>query len=322
MVVPEREKGVRSFRLPRFVLRLSVFLLAVFSILTFIFLYNYYQVTRQIYQSKNLSLENRELREQLRLFQMKINAVSQDLSRIETFEQKLRAITGLTHQGVKSSALPLKSEPQQPLEETSDYQKFKKKHLENLQSKLQIKDSQFAIPEKSLQLADKYASFDARFQQTYRKSRQLENALHDLDSKILDKDSFLKSMPSIMPTRGWITSFFGKRLSPTKGVISMHEGLDIGAPYGEDILATADGVVISAGVKRGFGRHVHLNHGYGVETLYAHAVSLHVQPGQKVKRGELIASVGSTGSSTAPHVHYEVRVNGISVDPRLFVLEE
>ena len=101
----------------------------------------------------------------------------------------------------------------------------------------------------------------------------------------------------------------------------MHEGLDVGAPYGTPVHSPADGIVTFSGEKAGFGKFVQVDHGYGIETIYAHNQSLTVRAGQKVKRGALLAAVGNTGHSTGPHLHYEVRVNGIAVDPLYFILE-
>ncbi len=100
----------------------------------------------------------------------------------------------------------------------------------------------------------------------------------------------------------------------------MHEGIDVGAPSGTAIVAPADGVVTYSGAKPGFGNFVQIDHGYGVVTIYGHASSLNVKKGQKVVRGDRIATVGNTGYSTGPHVHYEVRVNGTPVDPLYYTL--
>ena len=101
----------------------------------------------------------------------------------------------------------------------------------------------------------------------------------------------------------------------------MHEGLDVGANFGTPIFAPADGVVTYAGNKAGFGLFVQIDHGYGIETIYAHSQKILTRNGQRIKRGDLIAKVGSSGYSTGPHLHYEVRVNGIAVDPLYFILE-
>ena len=151
--------------------------------------------------------------------------------------------------------------------------------------------------------------------------RKLEEQIHKLDQHLLDKESILRSTPTILPTNGWITSYFGHRISPTAGVKKMHEGLDVGANFGTEILAPADGIVTFAGRKAGFGLFVQIDHGYGIETIYAHSQKIITKSGNKVKRGDLIAKVGSTGASTGPHLHYEVRINGTAVDPLYFVLE-
>jgi hypothetical protein len=103
--------------------------------------------------------------------------------------------------------------------------------------------------------------------------------------------------------------------------LKMHEGIDLGAPYGTPINAPADGIITFSGEKSGFGKFVQLDHGYGIETIYAHNQSLYVKSGQRIKRGTLLAAVGNTGHSTGPHLHYEVRVNGIAVDPLYFILD-
>jgi murein DD-endopeptidase MepM/ murein hydrolase activator NlpD len=103
--------------------------------------------------------------------------------------------------------------------------------------------------------------------------------------------------------------------------MKMHEGLDVGAPSGTAVHAPADGIVTFSGEKAGFGKFVQIDHGYGIETIYAHNSALTVRAGQKVKRGALLSAVGNTGHSTGPHLHYEVRVNGIAVDPLYFILD-
>lgn len=116
------------------------------------------------------------------------------------------------------------------------------------------------------------------------------------------------------------TSPFGGRISPITGAWEGHSGVDIGAPYGTPILASTDGVVITAGYNTGgYGNYVVIDHGGGIYTLYAHASSLAVSSGQVVAAGQTIAYVGSTGWSTGPHLHFEVRVNGSCVDPAGYI---
>lgn len=115
------------------------------------------------------------------------------------------------------------------------------------------------------------------------------------------------------PTRGGITSYFGSRWG------KLHKGIDIGAPYGSPIYAAMDGTVESASWENGYGNLVKISHGSGIETLYGHTSRMVVKAGQKVKRGQLIAYVGSTGHSTGPHLHFEVRLNGTAVNPAKYI---
>jgi murein DD-endopeptidase MepM/ murein hydrolase activator NlpD len=117
------------------------------------------------------------------------------------------------------------------------------------------------------------------------------------------------------PSSGRITSRFGYRVHPILGYRRFHAGVDFGASHGSPIRAADSGVVIFAGWYGGYGRSVIINHGGGLTTLYAHSSQLYVSEGQTVQRGEPIAAVGSTGLSTGPHLHFEVRVNGNPVDP-------
>lgn len=128
-------------------------------------------------------------------------------------------------------------------------------------------------------------------------------------------------IPSINPVpAGWTSSGFGKRVDPFTNKEAMHLGLDFSAPTGTPIYATADGVVKSAGRQREYGLTVEIDHGNGIVTRYAHNKKLEVKRGQKVARGQLIARVGKTGRATAPHMHYEVRVDGSPVNPWRYIL--
>lgn len=122
-------------------------------------------------------------------------------------------------------------------------------------------------------------------------------------------------VPSGMPVSARLTSGFGWRAHPIRGGMRAHAGVDLAAPYGSPIVATGNGVVGAAGWSGGYGLLVAISHGDGVQTRYGHMSRLAVAPGQQVSRGEVIGYVGSTGQSTGPHVHYEVRVNGAAIDP-------
>ena len=140
---------------------------------------------------------------------------------------------------------------------------------------------------------------------------------------IKNQDVKLASIPAIQPVSNkqldHIASGFGMRIDPVYGTPKMHKGLDFTAPQGTPIYATGNGIVTTAnGSNGGFGNHVVINHGYGYESLYGHMVRIKVHQGQRIKRGEVIGWVGSTGKSTGPHCHYEVHINGQEVDPVYF----
>lgn len=137
----------------------------------------------------------------------------------------------------------------------------------------------------------------------------------------LDEKKFLREhTPSIIPVQGWFMSGFGYRIDPFTGQVKMHEGLDIAAPPGTPIIAPADGSVKFAGERRGFGLTLEIDHGYGYTTLYGHCQRIDVEEGNRVTRGDVVARVGSTGKSTGPHLHYEVRVSQIPVNPIHYIL--
>lgn len=130
----------------------------------------------------------------------------------------------------------------------------------------------------------------------------------------------LATTPSIWPTTGSISSGFGWRNAPMEGASETHQGIDIASNIGVPVVATADGKVVKSGWAAGYGNIVQIDHGNGIETIYGHNSQLVVTTDQSVKKGQLIAYVGSTGVSTGPHVHYEVRVNNSAVDPMKYLV--
>jgi len=147
-----------------------------------------------------------------------------------------------------------------------------------------------------------------------------EMSFQELEEVVESRKSLWASTPSIWPTSGWLSSRFGKRISPFTGRRQMHRGIDIAARPGTPIIAPASGVVTTYRFNGGFGRYLKLNHGYGIETHYGHLSKAAVKVGQKIKRGDVIGYVGNTGLSTGPHLHYEVFVNKVSVDPMKYIL--
>ena len=150
-----------------------------------------------------------------------------------------------------------------------------------------------------------------------------DKSFTELQSFIKNKEVLLASTPAIQPISNKdlnrIASGFGYRIDPVYKTVKMHAGLDFTAPQGTPIYATANGVVSTAGnTGNGYGNHVLIKHGYGYETLYGHMYRVKARLGQRVKRGQIIGYVGSTGKSTGPHCHYEVHKNDRPLDPVYF----
>jgi murein DD-endopeptidase MepM/ murein hydrolase activator NlpD len=171
-------------------------------------------------------------------------------------------------------------------------------------------DSKVAFSDLELKMGDlneTIASVEMRLQQVYEFHK--------------GKLAYWAAIPSIWPCRGWVTSEFGVRRSPRGIGTRFHEGIDIAASTGTPIYASGDGVVTFAGYKHGLGKTVIIDHGFGISTVYGHNSSLYVKEGDTIKRGSSIAAVGRTGRSTGPHLHYQVEVDGVPVDPMRYIIE-
>lgn len=141
-------------------------------------------------------------------------------------------------------------------------------------------------------------------------------------SHFKNTEVLLNNTPSLRPARSpWVTSRFGLRRDPVSGKPAMHKGLDLGGYTGMPIIAPADGKVVYSGMRGAFGITVVLDHGFGLQTHFGHLSATHVEYGESVKRGATIAEMGSTGKSTGPHLHYEVRRWGLPLDPEPFMLD-
>jgi murein DD-endopeptidase MepM/ murein hydrolase activator NlpD len=157
-------------------------------------------------------------------------------------------------------------------------------------------------------------------EQLQTETRLEEIQQEELMAVLRSNQGFFASTPSIWPTEGWVTSKFGYRRSPFTERREFHKGLDIAGPNGTPIYSTAKGKVIGSGKDGAYGLTVTIDHGSGIVTNYAHLQSIAVKDGQNVSRGELLGYMGSSGRTTGPHLHYEVRLNGIPVDPMRYIL--
>ncbi len=146
-----------------------------------------------------------------------------------------------------------------------------------------------------------------------------KDTMNEMVGDMEERNRRLAATPNRWPTSGIITSPFGNRRGPFIGAIEFHSGIDIANRTGTAVWATANGTVTFAGYRGGYGNLIIIDHGYGFSTYYAHLSRINVRAGQWVQRGSTIGLMGSTGNSTAPHLHYEVRVRGTPVNPRNYM---
>ena len=167
------------------------------------------------------------------------------------------------------------------------------------------------------------AAYAIRYDVAYllRRAELLNNSFGEVEASLEDQRELLAATPSIPPVMGHVSSHYTySRANPVTGVTSPHLAMDIVARWGTPFVATAPGRVIFAGRKDGYGNMIEIDHGRGLRTRYGHASKLHARVGQRVQRGEVIGEVGSSGSSTGSHVHYEVHSSGRPVNPSNYIL--
>jgi len=145
--------------------------------------------------------------------------------------------------------------------------------------------------------------------------RGLESRLRYVRHDVERREALAASTPSIWPAHGWLTGTFGGRSDPFTGEPGFHQGIDISLEKGSPVYATANGTIESAAYTGDYGNLIVVSHGFGLTTRYGHLSGFAVQPGQQVKRGDVIGYVGSTGRSTGAHLHYEIFVNGRLINP-------
>ena len=292
MIVPH--SGKSTFSISVSVIALKIFgglLLAVMVsiiILATNFYFSYTKLKQDTEQLQMVAKDYNVLQQQLQLFLQKTNNLQEKMQELEQLDNDLRGL--------------LKDDP--ALKQSIDEQGNQSSLPRQLLSSRSGIDRQQAI--RLLQLLEQ-------------KLPQQEQSLKELKDAVIQRSDRIAPTPSIYPVSGKITSNFGYRKSPFGRRQEFHDGLDIAAPYGTEIVAAADGVVTFTGYKSGYGRTVTISHGYGYETSYCHNSSILVKTGQQVKKGQAIAKVGSSGRSTGPHLHYMVKLNGQLKNPADFL---
>lgn len=294
MILPDETAKVRKYRIPKPMVRGAVVAMAVLVIGLGYLITDYYSVKKMVSELGKLRMETRQQQQQLVTFAKSMDDLQDEMTRLRQFDMKLRVMTDLDVAVYPEQIMGIggeNPEPFNPLEAELSFQD--QAFINNLTKGLDRLKTEFDIQERSFQ---------------------------ELVEYLEDQKSLLASTPSIWPVKGWLTSGFGYRTSPFTGRREMHKGLDVATRMGTPIIAPADGIVVFAGREGGFGNLLTVDHGYGVVTKYGHCSSVEVKAGQKVTRGDIIAHVGNTGRSTGPHLHYEVAVNGVSINPMRYIL--
>ncbi|MEW6307972.1 MAG: M23 family metallopeptidase [Bacillota bacterium] len=304
MVIPHSEQPSTSFTLRLFQVQLaSLCLIALFlSLLVFANLHHNLQANMA--ELEELRMVNREQRQQIEYLAAETETLQDTVRSLLELDRQIREMVRLDRYGTwPSTTVQVRTSPAlPPLDATTAGLRLT---LPTRSAVTQPVERALAIRAANEELKDQFAAIGATLT-SYRTA-----ASEDL--------AYQSSRPSIPPAVGFITSPFGVRTSPFGWGVQFHSGIDIAARDGTPIVATGDGRVTFVGWKSSYGRTVELEHGYGYATLYGHCSKVIVSVGQKVKKGTVIAYMGSTGQSTGPHVHYEVRVNGKLVNPRTYM---
>jgi len=232
-------------------------------------------------------------RKQIQKFADEINSIKTSLVKLNTFEKKIRVIANIENSSEQDSlfgiggSIPEDLDSQLPLTE---------KHNTLLRE----------MHEQTRGLALASVSQQKVFESLYESLKSQRN--------------LLSSTPSIRPTEGWLSSGFGYRISPFTGLREFHKGIDIAGKKLTEIIATADGVVTFSGKNGLYGNMIKIDHGHGMVSRYGHIHKTLKKQGEAVKRGDVIALMGNTGRSTGSHLHYEILLNGLPVNPNKYIL--
>ena len=293
MLVPGRSGNIRRFSVRRRLLRNYAVGVAVLALGIVAMSVDYVRVRLSIGELGRMRVETRAQRDQLETYASRIEELSQTLTSLRRFDHKLRVITNLD----PGDGLPLTGLG------GIEGEGLESHHLSGLTR----------------------AQRDARIMESMDRLAEIgeeqEESFKELIAHLENQTAKLSHTPSISPTKGWITSGFGYRVSPFTTRRELHRGIDIAGRNGTPILAPAEGRVRYTGPDRGLGNTVILRHGYGIESVFGHLSEILVKPGEKVKRGQEIARMGNSGRSTGPHLHYQVTVNGVAVNPRNYMLD-
>ena len=300
LYIPENESSVKTLRLNSLIPKLAILtLIAIFIYAAaYTMAYNNLKLEHEssLCSIKTITAINNAQKEEIARLEENAQMIEEQLSENISALQEIKEAVGLKVDKESPVIVALEPEKHVKIYQSAPFQPI-------------VNTDDTNCSEQILELKTSFVSLskEAKIQKS-----EIDNSV----APIKDRLAYLKAKPSILPVKGRITATYGYRKNPFTGRGSeFHKGTDIAAPTGTSVIATADGIVTYAGWKSGYGNMVILSHGYGFMTVYAHSSKILVKIGDKVERGQVISKVGSTGRSTAPHCHYEVKLNGKNVDP-------
>ncbi|MBI5180652.1 MAG: M23 family metallopeptidase [Nitrospirae bacterium] len=272
---------------------------SAFLVLLFLFMGGSYIVMAgKVWELESLKKVTKSQKLQIQTFASTVDELKKQMSRLNELDTKLRVITNLDTTDKKNNNMQVLGMGGQKEADLSNLASLDEKMHEEALGKMHD-------------------------EMTRLKSDVLKQELsfQELSDFMKEKSSMWASTPSIWPVKGWLTSGFGNRVSPFTGSWQMHKGIDIAARSDTPIIAPASGIVVKEGFEAGLGKTIKIDHGYGYVTTYGHLSKTKVTAGQRIKRSQVIGYVGNTGYSTGPHLHYEVHVNNIPVNPLKHILD-
>lgn len=323
---------IKKLTISRSWIHFSLFIFGLFVLIMLSMVGDYFRLIAQNNENKILRLKNEQMEMQYDRLITKLESLELQVERVKSLSTKLKAITDVSDED-REMDLVFNTEPRPgdtiyPSEQEAEMA-AERKSASLASSSGGVTGLSFfrwpilarspnAIQSTSTQF---FSDLEVRIWDSSKTAQNMELELNKLWDDLSERRDLLDYTPSIVPAIGWISSQFGYRNDPFTGRVILHKGLDIAASVGTPVMAPASGVVSYVGYESGYGKIVSIDHGFGVVTRFAHNSKVFVKLGQKVKRREKISAVGSTGRSTGPHVHYEVRVNGIPVDPKNYILD-
>jgi murein DD-endopeptidase MepM/ murein hydrolase activator NlpD len=293
MIIPTPTSKAYRFSVSRQALKIVLGTTGVFTLLLFVFIIQYFYMVGDMWELKSLRKETKAQKIQIQTFASNVTDLKIQMARLKDLDAKLRVITDIGPPPQSDQLMGMGGPEERGTAAVYQNGTVREEDLKKMDEDLNRLKSDASAQELSFEV---------------------------LTEAMKDRRSLWASTPSIWPVRGWLTSGFGNRLSPFTGSVAMHNGIDVASQRDTPVVASAGGVVSYEGFDSGLGKVIKLNHGYGMQTIYGHLAKVNVRIGQKVKRGEVIGLVGNTGLSTGPHLHYEVFVNNVPVNPLRYIL--